>query len=811
MNSWQTELIVAARSSKASFESVELISNEAHGRAVIAILNALNTDSTAQVLAEARTPHRLPKENARPTDILILHPSLGCLLIEVKGWVIGDISRIEAGTFFRRVAGYEEAHNPWSQAQDASAQIQKAVHQVLQRRRLSKQDLPYFDWIVALPNISRSDWMREQYETCIAGCELLLKEDLENPHTLKFRIEQYIKAKAGYRLPFAVEQLNHVREALGNSDIIKSRNRRAAEAGPTTLGKLVNDLELKDKRLSKEQFELINSEFDGRPQLIRGVAGSGKSIVLVQNLVNLIDRQVNRAQLLLGGNTEPKRYAVVCYNRSLVPFLRRHFEDAYRALTYRDPPACVDIYHMNGLQYSLTSKEGGPLRYLRWKDVDANKDTAADFASNYSEQLDILSRSDKSTYDRALYDAIYVDEGQDLFEIEYLFLMRLLRVDATTGEKNIVVFYDDAQNVYGRPRPVWSKLGIQIRGGRTHVMRTCFRNSKPIIDFAFNLLLGVRAETRAATRTFADVAYLQENDLVRELPDRWQVNFADRTEGLTPTVHLFSTRDAETTWLAETIAQLIQVQNVLAEDILVIFTHYEFEGLITKLRRICPLIEGFLKPFGKHPDKDAYIFKPSHITLATLKAAKGYDAPVVFLVGADLFQTDVTGRASFYVAASRCKSRLYVTGMQVPSSLAEEAKAVADLLLTPVLPSPSATFQQRSVVVQPPPAIHKALAKERVPASTFAPSQQGPTVVQPPPIIHKTPVKENVPFTNLVRTRLRQGDRVRHPAYGEGVVLSDAKEKRLSSQKILCQEVDVQFGTNRKNGITAELAGLTLL
>ncbi len=93
-----------------------------------------------------------------------------------------------------------------------------------------------------------------------------------------------------------------------------------------------------------------------------------------------------------------------------------------------------------------------------------------------------------------------MDEGQDLFDEDYLFLMRLLRTNAETGLKNIVIFYDDAQNFYGRPRPAWHKLGIQVTG-RSSVMDTCYKNSKQIIEFAFNALLGVRAETRAMTRT----------------------------------------------------------------------------------------------------------------------------------------------------------------------------------------------------------------------------------------------------------------------------------------------------------------------
>lgn len=103
MEHWRLVLISAARTARVTFESVELVGNEAHARSVIAVLRAMPGDSSGLVLAEPRTADRAASENAKPTDILILHPKLGCLLTEVKAWGVGAITRIEAGTVFGRV------------------------------------------------------------------------------------------------------------------------------------------------------------------------------------------------------------------------------------------------------------------------------------------------------------------------------------------------------------------------------------------------------------------------------------------------------------------------------------------------------------------------------------------------------------------------------------------------------------------------------------------------------------------------------------------------------------------------------------
>ena len=774
MKTWQSDLIEAARDSRAKFESVEHVGNEAHARVLIALLRAFGDDPATTILAEPRTPDRSPQQNARPTDVLILHPSLGCFLVEVKGWVIEEITGIEAGTIFRRTGGREEAKNPWNQAQEAAGQLQAATRRVLKRRSLSEKEMPYFDWVVSLPSISRSSWVKRGYGHSISNCEVLLADDLLDADVLRTRLLGYIKAKASHRIPFSREQLDSVREALGSSYIISNRNRREKLGQHDTLGKTIDSHEIKDKRLSAKQIELIEAEFDGRPQLIRGVAGSGKSVVLVRNCVNLVNRYVNSDQVPLAFGERTKRFAIICYNRSLVPYLRSGFEDAFRELVYREAPDCIDIFHLNGLQHHLSTLCGGPLTYQRYADYKHRHEATcipSQIAAEYSKQLDHLAISHKELFESLQYDAIYVDEGQDLFDEEFLFLMRLLRTNPETGDKNIVISYDDAQNLYGRPRPAWNKLGIQVTG-RSSVMDTCYRNSKQIIEFAFNVLLGVRAETRAMTRTFADLSTLKSKGLVAELPDRWQVNFADRSDGTKPEVKLFDVRDQEIEWIIDRIRQLIETEDVRPEDVLILFKEpKEFAAVPSKLRDLIPGVRGVIEPYGSsiNPSKDRYIFEEGSLTITTVQSAKGYDCPVVFVIGADLFPTDTEGRASFYVAASRSKMHLFVTGLHGSGNLAEEACAVASLLDTP--------------------ASDSALASKHV---------------------SHTDSQETQLMDDGVLRLYRRGEVVKHPSYGVGVVLEDAIPKLLPSQRRRCQSVKVQFKPGVKQ-LVAELAGLELL
>lgn len=52
------------------------------------------------------------------------------------------------------------------------------------------------------------------------------------------------------------------------------------------------------------------------------------------------------------------------------------------------------------------------------------------------------------------------------------------------------------------------------------------------------------------------------------------------------------------------------------------------------------------------------------------------DVAVVFVIGADRFGIDKPGRTTFYVAATRAKLVLYITGVEQGKKLLAEAQAV---------------------------------------------------------------------------------------------------------------------------------------
>ena len=108
---------------------------------------------------------------------------------------------------------------------------------------------------------------------------------------------------------------------------------------------------------------------------------------------------------------------------------------------------------------------------------------------------------------------------------------------------------------------------------------------------------------------------------------------------------------------------------------------YENLDTVIKSKDKRGLIQGFVKPYGSNRQaKDENFFQENRITLSTIKGAKGHDAYLVFLLGADLFGTDRNDRASFYVGTTRAKMGLVITGVLTENNLLDEALKLVDIL-----------------------------------------------------------------------------------------------------------------------------------
>ncbi len=199
-----------------------------------------------------------------------------------------------------------------------------------------------------------------------------------------------------------------------------------------------------------QQETLAKSLGEGH-RIIRGVAGSGKTLVLVY-----------RAKLL--AKCWPHRkYLLTCYTKSLAGELRK---------LLRDYPN-VDVVTLDSLMFDAIT--GAGLEHPGYEDGgDRFADLALQALSVQSSAGGNLSRR---------YHGVFLDEAQDFGTAQLQFATQLLREDSD----DLVVVADAAQNIYRR-KFSWKQAGIQARG-RTRILRVNYRNTREILEFAYFFLL----------------------------------------------------------------------------------------------------------------------------------------------------------------------------------------------------------------------------------------------------------------------------------------------------------------------------------
>jgi hypothetical protein len=624
-----------------------------HAFLVIMAVQAFGDDPRATFFVETRSGrNKIP----RP-DLILLHPEVGVLVIENKGIKLADLQGVQGTSLSLLRDGRFKREDPFRQAEKVELRLKD-----LAAKRVDLSEVLFLH-TAALPRITQAEFERRfntQWPT-----ETLFADAFINPMEFRARVVGFSEAKqkdARRKAKLSKRASDAVRMVLDGKGFLHSpRTMYVEDASPDLLGVQIQEMELGLKEATPQQREHGIADMRGQHRLFRGVAGSGKSVLLSLSAAQTLMRYgVETTSLFEGGVTgcdRKKRVLVVCFNRTLVHYLRQRIDDRYGRLTWDKPKDdTLTIVHFERLVKTLEMQDKRLATGMTFEQKEER-------ARALCQKLDALDPQAKESVG---YDAVYVDEAQDLLPDEISLLLRLARKDEK-GQQTLIVFYDNAQNIYGVTQPVWEKLGVNILGGRTVFLDQCLRNTTETLSLAFNVLVGSYAPEgeRVTTRTFADVGSLRQRGLIEEQDGRFDVRFAPR-KGPLPYVRCYPSRRAEVKGVADEVRRLVQEQRVVASDILVLYkTHYAYKN------DLIPALEAAVGASYKvrqvrsddAESKARPLIEDGTLTVSTIASAKGYDAPVVFLLGVDDLATDTKGRASFYVGATRAKLSLTITGV----------------------------------------------------------------------------------------------------------------------------------------------------
>ena len=221
--------------------------------------------------------------------------------------------------------------------------------------------------------------------------------------------------------------------------------------------------------------------------------------------------------------------------------------------------------------------------------------------------------------------------------------------------RSVNIFYDNAQNVYRRRTPIWSELGLDMRG-RSTIMKESFRSTLPITEYALNVLYRLQPPDNDA-----DHKELVRQGLIEATQrdgEWWNVRF-NQINGPKPEFRQFKSRDQEFDAIAAYCCELIRTEGVQPSDICLIYNGQDIKGRIqTRLAAaLGPLrVEVSVQTgmeFNRHPQM---------LLATTPQSFKGFESEVVIIVAADRFTAQERGilANNLYVAMTRARSVLTI-------------------------------------------------------------------------------------------------------------------------------------------------------
>lgn len=382
-----------------------------------------------------------------------------------------------------------------------------------------------------------------------------------------------------------------------------------------------SDLEDEVFRVLDRQQEAMAKTLGSGHRVIRGVAGSGKTLVLVHRT------------RLLASMLPDKQFLVTCFTRSVASLLREEL----KALTN------VEVRNINKLMADAIRMAGLPnpaARELPKKDQDW--DAVAGVA------LDAIR-----LLPAPRYRAVMVDEAQDLQTEALAFCVELLESD-DPDYQDLLVVADSAQNVFRRQFR-WSDAGIKAQG-RMQILRVNYRNTREILEFAQRMLVG---DAAVAADEFADL-----EDELSIIP----AESAERS-GPAPTVTVTADVAAE---IAEVIAQAQRwyTDRSPSRSIAVLVGHNS-DGGARESRIVDALRESGVPTFWatdwkQQGNKDVVGSAIEPVIVSTIQSAKGLEYPKVVVCGLSAPNDDgsadaaIATRKLLYVAFTRAINELAV-------------------------------------------------------------------------------------------------------------------------------------------------------
>lgn len=655
-------------------------------------------------------------ESRKEPDILIVDKELGIIIIEVKSITIDQIVAV-SGHQWEFKNFYTTHANPYKQAENQLYAILGYcdLEENIRRQVTGRA-------IVALPMITEEQWQEKGFDRLPSCPPIIFKNQLSS-NTLLKRIQQSPPTVSGINLQ--VEQWELLLSVIGGTTVLRKPPRQDQEivSNGKTRSSVVNMMREQLYELDLQQVH-IGSEVPPGAQRIRGIAGSGKTVLLCQKAAHMHLKHPDWD------------IALVFFTRSLYSQMEqlvdkwmRHFSCG--GVGYKDnfqAQSKLKILHAwgakdrNGFYRTVCQKHRVKPLTVQNTDYKQPNQALADICKQLLDEVEI----------EPMFDAVLIDEGQDLVvdekELKYenkqviywLAYQSLRPCDPEHPEqKRLIWAYDEAQSLdtqkipsapelFGSDPALKTMVSGTHKGGikKSEIMHRCYRAPGPILTAAHAIGMGLlRPEGMLSGLTNADswraIGYEIKGDFRKKneqitlhrppinspnpIPQFWDEPVIK--------VDTYNSRQQELTALAQHIQHNLTHDGLVASrEILVVVLGSNYEAIKLETYVASFLMEQGINIFipsatklnqlnPKYPDTNPDLFwYPGGVTVSRTHRAKGNEADMVYVVGFDnvaKYESDTNLRNQLFVALTRARGWVHLSGVGV-YPMYDEMKRVID-------------------------------------------------------------------------------------------------------------------------------------
>ena len=467
----------------------------------------------------------------REPDILMLHQELGLWVFECKSYYISNIAAIQ---------GHEWQMNNWgNESETPVAQVEDqmfAIKNKLDERRETRGKINCH-FRVALPNVKQKEWEESKYHQLPSAQGVVLVYENLTPSALRKHLTDNAQ-----RCQLSDEDWEFAQGVLGGT--LSSKEPRNIPTGtpPNNPIRVIKYIESKLKILDENQQKIAFAVPDG-PQRLRGLAGTGKTVLLAKRIAKI---HIKHPDWTIG---------FVFFTKSLYDQILELIASYHREMhpEHIDPDwTKLKVLHAwggrreAGFYYNLATKCG-----ITAKKVDDVKDEIGKtspgesfeyiclsllqdriiqlkhkLTDNSSINTELMSKiislpeneildnrkkfdeffpeSLKSNVFPSIYDALLIDEGQDLppifYQLAYQTLSNPVRLywayDEAQGIGSLIV--PDAETIFGRNTD--GSLIVDLQGSyegdikKGKRMKKCYRTPRLLLMTAHAINMGLFRE-----------------------------------------------------------------------------------------------------------------------------------------------------------------------------------------------------------------------------------------------------------------------------------------------------------------------------